>query len=100
MFAVLTAGILFLLLRPLLRDGGKEGTRADFDAAVYRDQLKEIDSDRDRGLIGADEAEAARTEIARRLLAADVEGHTTGGSGARMSPRSVAAGLAVLLPLL
>lgn len=100
MFAVLTAGILFLLLRPLLRDGGKEGARADFDAAVYRDQLKEIDSDRERGLIAADEAEAARTEIARRLLAADVEGSAAGDSAAGNSPRSVAAALAILLPLL
>jgi cytochrome c-type biogenesis protein CcmH len=37
---------------------------------VYRDQLAEIDRDVAAGLIGVSEAEAARVEISRRLLAA------------------------------
>ena len=37
---------------------------------VYRDQLAEIDRDVAAGLIGVSEAEAARVEIGRRLLAA------------------------------
>jgi cytochrome c-type biogenesis protein CcmH len=37
---------------------------------VYRDQLAEVDRDLAGGLIGSSEAEAARVEIARRLLAA------------------------------
>jgi cytochrome c-type biogenesis protein CcmH len=40
------------------------------EAAVYRDQLAEIDRDAASGLIGSTEAEAARVEIGRRLLAA------------------------------
>src|SRR5204863_6185827 len=40
------------------------------EAAVYRDQLAEIDRDVAAGLIGVSEAEAARVEIGRRLLAA------------------------------
>ena len=44
--------------------------RSGSDVAVYKDQLKEIDSDRASGLIGEVEAEAARLEISRRLLAA------------------------------
>jgi cytochrome c-type biogenesis protein CcmH len=40
------------------------------DIAVYRDQLEEIERDRAAGTIGAAEAEAARVEVARRLLAA------------------------------
>ena len=44
---------------------------ASFDQAVYRDQLQELDRDIARGLITAAEAEAARLEIQRRLLAAD-----------------------------
>ncbi len=55
-----------------LRPRGPNDRKSEaFDAAVYRDQLGEIDSDRARGLIGAEEAEGARVEIARRLLAAD-----------------------------
>ncbi|SDZ39870.1 cytochrome c-type biogenesis protein CcmH [Jannaschia faecimaris] len=41
------------------------------DVAVYRDQLKELDRDRARGTLSSEEAEAARAEVARRLLAAD-----------------------------
>ena len=40
------------------------------EAAVYKDQLAEIDRDVAAGLIGVSEAEAARVEIGRRLLAA------------------------------
>ncbi len=69
--AVLTAAVLFVLLRPLAAPGAQDRTPQSFDAAVYRDQLNEIESDRARGLIGEDEAGAARIEIARRLLAAD-----------------------------
>ena len=72
-FAVLTAVVLYALLRPLAGGNGGEGSRAAFNATVYRDQLGEVQSDRERGLIGEGDAEAARIEIARRLLAADAE---------------------------
>jgi cytochrome c-type biogenesis protein CcmH len=69
--ACLTAIVLLVLLRPLARADVKGPAPEAFDAAVYRDQLDEIESDRARGLIGETEAEAARIEIARRLLRAD-----------------------------
>jgi cytochrome c-type biogenesis protein CcmH len=40
------------------------------DRLVYQDQLGEIDRDRAAGLIGEAEADAARVEVSRRLLAA------------------------------
>ena len=40
------------------------------EMAVYQSQLVEIETDKTMGLIGANEAEAARVEVARRLLAA------------------------------
>ncbi|EYD71613.1 c-type cytochrome biogenesis protein CcmI [Limimaricola hongkongensis] len=43
----------------------------DADLAFYRGQMAEIEADRARGLIGAEEAERARAEIGRRLIAAD-----------------------------
>jgi cytochrome c-type biogenesis protein CcmH len=66
--AVLTAGVGAVLLYPLLR-GAKvaEDGRAG-EAAVYRDQLRELDRDLDGGLITSDEADYARAEIGRRLL--------------------------------
>jgi cytochrome c-type biogenesis protein CcmH len=98
--ACLTAIVLFFLLGPLYLPRGAEQARASFDAAVYRDQLGEVESDRERGLIGEKEAEAARIEIARRLLAADArerEGKTTEH---RDLIRPVTVAVAVALPLL
>ncbi|MET0869257.1 MAG: c-type cytochrome biogenesis protein CcmI, partial [Methyloceanibacter sp.] len=69
--AALTAIVLFVLLRPLIAARAEARVPEAFDAAIYRDQLAEIAIDRARGLIGESEAEAARIEIARRLLAAD-----------------------------
>ncbi len=91
--AVLTAVVLFVLLRPLAAPEAQDRTREAFDAAVYRDQLNEIESDRARGLIGDDEAEAARIEIARRLLAADSKLHASN----RPRPESAMAKAAMLM---
>jgi cytochrome c-type biogenesis protein CcmH len=69
--ALMTVVTLSLLLLPLVRRRGRAaGTRAQFDLRVYRDQLTEIDRDARRGLLGRDEAEAARAEVKRRMLAA------------------------------
>src|SRR5690242_8083171 len=67
-FAAMTAAALVAVLWPLGRKSGDGG--AGSDRLVYQDQLKEIDRDRAAGLIGDAEAESARIEISRRLLAA------------------------------
>jgi len=68
-FALMTAAAIFAVLWPLGRSGGSRGDASE--TVVYKDQLAEIDRDLAAGLIGAPEAEAARVEIGRRLLAAD-----------------------------
>ena len=98
-FAVLTAVVLYALLRPLAGGNGGEGSRAAFNATVYRDQLGEVQSDRERGLIGEGDAEAARIEIARRLLAADAETPVEQGSATPSPLRALAIALAFGLPL-
>ena len=61
------------------------GDAARPDIAVYRDQLRELDRDRARGTLDPEEAEAARTEVARRLLAADRAGASAvRGTGSRI----------------
>lgn len=70
LLAAMTAGALALLLMPLLRKGAAAESRSAYDLAVYRDQLAEIERDLERGLLGPEEAVAARTEIERRMLAA------------------------------
>jgi cytochrome c-type biogenesis protein CcmH len=67
-FALMTAAAIFAVLWPLGRTGKKIAGGSDI--VVYKDQLQEIDRDRADGLIGEAEAEAARLEISRRLLAA------------------------------
>ena len=67
-FALMTAAAIFAVLWPLSRRGRPHSEGSE--ATVYKDQLAEIDRDVAAGLIGASEAEAARVEISRRLLAA------------------------------
>ncbi len=74
--SILTAGTVFVLVRPLLAPGpgsiptlpSTDTAAETSDIAIYRDQLAEIETDKARGLISGPEAEAARAEVARRLL--------------------------------
>jgi cytochrome c-type biogenesis protein CcmH len=67
-FALMTVAAIFAVLWPLSRRAG--ATTGGSEAAVYKDQLAEIDRDVAAGMIGPSEADAARVEIGRRLLAA------------------------------
>lgn len=66
-FALLTTLAVLALLWPVFRRP-RATPRESFEIEVYRDQLAEIERDRERGIIGADEARAGRVEIERRLL--------------------------------
>ncbi len=66
--ALMTVVAIATVIWPLLRHG--VATRSGSDVVVYRDQLDEVERDRAAGLIGKTEAQAARVEISRRLLAA------------------------------
>ena len=68
-FAAMTAATVALLLIPLLSARPKAASRAEYDLAVYKDQLAEVEREVERGTLTADQAEAARTEIQRRILA-------------------------------
>ena len=65
--ALMTAAAMAAVLWPLGRPGSGPGGS---DTEVYRDQLGEITRDRSTGLIGEAEAEAAKVEVSRRLIAA------------------------------
>lgn len=70
----LTAGALYAVARPLLRqaeDRSAETDTADYDVAVFKSQLRELERDLSLGRITAEEAEASKLEVSRRLLAAD-----------------------------
>ncbi|WP_342071360.1 c-type cytochrome biogenesis protein CcmI [Yoonia algicola] len=67
--AALTLAVTALMVTPLLRP--KEIGDDNPDIAIYRAQLEEIDRDLERQLLEPEEAERARAEVARRLLAAN-----------------------------
>ena len=66
--ALMTVAAVAAVVWPLIRHG--VATRSGSDVVVYRDQLDEVGRDLAAGLIGKTEAEAARVEISRRLIAA------------------------------
>ncbi len=98
MLAILAVVASAAVLLPLWRRGRPSGDRAavdratldraTFDRQVFRDQLRELDAEQQRGVISAAEADAARLEIERRILATaapapDVDrqpAQTTGGA--------------------
>ncbi len=65
----LTSLAVALLLVPLLLRQRLGGSSEAYNLAVYRDQLAEVERDLGRGLLSAEQAEAARAEIGRRILA-------------------------------
>ncbi|WP_049974363.1 c-type cytochrome biogenesis protein CcmI [Azospirillum sp. B4] len=101
--ALLTAGVLLLLLRPLMvsRPAEAEGTP---EVDIYKDQLAEIDRDVARGLLNDDQAAAARTEVSRRLLAAHGRVEAARSKTAALVParpsRKLATALMAVVPLL
>jgi cytochrome c-type biogenesis protein CcmH len=101
-FAGLTVALVLALLWALRSPaGGESDASAKADLAVYRDQLAEIDRDLERGAIAAAEAEAARNEISRRLLAADRAAEHAGTAAASPSLRRLAGIAAVVgIPVL
>ncbi|MEM7506449.1 MAG: c-type cytochrome biogenesis protein CcmI [Pseudomonadota bacterium] len=97
--AALATGVLIVL--PMLRGSGDAPVRETLDAALYRDQLAEVDRDLDRGTINAAEAEGARAEISRRLLAASakIERGQVISTGPRMSSGLVAGLSLIAVPM-
>jgi cytochrome c-type biogenesis protein CcmH len=68
------------------------------DRLVYLDQLQEVDRDRAAGLIGEAEAESARVEISRRLLAAaDAEAKASAATAKQTFSHRRAAAIAVIV---
>ncbi len=68
--AALTVAILVL---SAMRGRDEAEPAAAYDLRVYRDQLREVDRDLARGVIAEADADRIRTEISRRVLAADAQ---------------------------
>jgi cytochrome c-type biogenesis protein CcmH len=102
-FALMTAAAICAVVWPLMRKPRTVATGSE--VVVYKDQLQEIQRDRAAGLIGEAEAEAARLEVSRRLLAA-ADKETAQASAPALLPdmrwhrRAAAWGVVVVLAFL
>jgi cytochrome c-type biogenesis protein CcmH len=93
-FALMTGAAVFCALWPLARRrGAREGEARS--VAFYKAQLAEIERDVARGLLPDSEAQGARIEAARRLIAAGERAEVEASAGGR--GRQVAAALVVLV---
>jgi cytochrome c-type biogenesis protein CcmH len=99
-FALMTSVVLIAVLAPLSRPVTPTDDAGTGALEVYRDQLAEVEAERARGLVEAAEADAARLEISRRLLASAAA--SGGAAGAARMPEhrvSLAVAAAVLVTL-
>jgi cytochrome c-type biogenesis protein CcmH len=96
-FAGLAVLVFGSLAYPLIkRSGGSAPGHIDFDVAVYRDQLEELKEEIDRGILTEDQAAAARTEIHRRILAAEDAGNDKVETGQRNNRLAALFALAII----
>jgi cytochrome c-type biogenesis protein CcmH len=93
---VIAAAVTGVLLRALSRQAeeAQEAT-ADHDLRVYRDQLETVERDVERGIVPAEDAERLRTEISRRILAADAKASSR-GTAVHHGPRKAVMAFIVL----
>lgn len=81
--AVLTASASLAVMYPFLRRSDRTA-EGEYDLAVYKDQLAELERDVKRGLISPEDAAEARAEIGRRIIrlnSSDTRGQGNGSTG-------------------
>ena len=89
-----------VLLWPLLRAPVVAQDRAAYNVAVFQDQLKEVDRDLERGVLTTAEADAARIEIQRRIIAAGKVAQGEIRTDSPLRRKLTAGGIAVVVPAL
>jgi len=104
---VLTVAVMAVMLLPFWRDRKRtersaenldQATRSAYDLNVYKDQLDEIGRDYERGLLNADQVEAAKLEVQRRILSlSDIDSSTVPSRS--MSRSALLVLVALLVPV-
>jgi len=98
LLALLTTATVGVLLIPLLRTKMAATDRLDNDLAIYRDQLAEIERERAVGTMSESDAEAARIEVERRILAAAEQDRPVAASSPTLH-RFLPPALCIAIPL-
>lgn len=99
LFALLAALTVALVIWPLASASGRAPGRAEYDKAVYRDQLNEVARDAERGVLTPAEAASARLEVERRLLAAAEDSEPSPQPVGGRARRVLTAAIAVVVPI-
>ncbi|WP_418591683.1 c-type cytochrome biogenesis protein CcmI [Ponticoccus sp. (in: a-proteobacteria)] len=101
LFWIVTGAVALVLtvalVAALLRGHRETGPAEAFDLQVYRDQLREVEADAASGKVPPEEAERLKTEISRRLLAADAKARGTAAETGQ--PQGAARVMAVIVAL-
>lgn len=97
-FAALTLGTVTVLVWPILRNAAKTAQTTEPDQAVYRAQLNEVERDLREGLLSDSEADTARIEIKRRLLATNRRPTGLHKGETPLARMSAITGISVLVP--
>lgn len=92
--AALAVLVATLFVLALLRGRIEAEHPATFDLRIYRDQLREVERDLARGVLGTEDAERTRAEVGRRVLAANAQ--LENASKGTDQPRRLTLGAAAL----
>ncbi len=96
--ALLVIGAVFFVVWPLLGTGGADPVSRRFaNVALYRDQMKELETDIEAGTLSAQDHDQAKLELETRLLE-DVAADATAPVASRRG-RSGTIGVALAVPL-
>lgn len=96
----ITVLVMAAILLPLTARTHEVDDRDQYDLDVYRDQLKEIDHDRARGLLSETEADAAKLEIERRILVLADRGNIDVQATKQKSSKALPIAVGVIVPVI
>src|SRR4029078_3668289 len=96
---LLVAVALFFVVRPLLAKHYRDDVvRERVNVAIYRDQLRELDSELKAGTLSAEQHEKTRREMEARLIA-DARAHDAVAAAPPRRAFKSAIALAALVPI-
>ena len=96
---VMAACAAVLVAAPFLRGSSRRSASVNSGLEVFRDQMREVERETDEELIDKDQADAARTEIRRRALAADIAAPSPISQSSHPSSNMAVVGIAGIVVL-